>query len=117
MKQVRRLQSAKAWLLMQKKNNIIRAYRKHYAVDWLCAIRELEMLGIALDPEYVKAIKHRVERKFQTRKRKKIEKQKNIIEDYRGEHGLDYDEYFSYIAGFTEGGAAYGVPWESSYSY
>ena len=109
MKQPGRLQSAKNWLPTYKGKNILQGYRKQYGVDLLCAIRELEMLGVVLNPEYIKAVKQSVEGGLLARKRKKIEKQEGV----EGVYGVDYDEYFSFIAGFTEGGASYGVPWES----
>ena len=51
-----RLQSAKPWLETFEGENIIRAYRKRYGVDWLCAIRELRLLSVALDPVYVQRL-------------------------------------------------------------
>lgn len=109
MNQASRLQSAKSWLPTYEGKSILRGYRKHFGVDLLCAMRELEMLGVVLDPEYIKAVKKGVEAKLLARKRKKIEKQ-NMFEPV---YGVDYDDYFSYIVGYTEGGAAYGVSWES----
>ena len=108
MKQPGRLQSAKSWLPTYKGKNILQGYRKQYGVDLLCAIRELEMLGIVLNPEYTKAVKRSVEARVRRRK-KKIESQGEL----EGVYGVDYNEYFSYIAGYTEGGASYGVPWDS----
>jgi len=37
--------------------------------------------------------------------RKEIEKQEKL-------KSYDSNEYFCYILGYTEGGAAYGIPWE-----
>lgn len=108
MKQPGRLHSAKSWLPTYKGKNILQGYRKQYGVDLLCAIRELEMLGIALNPEYIKAVKRSVAGVMLARKRKEIEKQ----EELEGVYAVDYDE-FLIIAGNTEGGASYGVPWES----
>ncbi len=67
------------------------------------------MLRIVLNPEYIKAVKRSVEGGLLARKRKKIEKQVEV----EGVYGVDYDEYFSFIAGYTEGGVSYGVPSES----
>lgn len=101
-----RLISAKAWILSYKEKNILRSYRKRYGVDWICAITELEMLGVSLDPEYVKIVKCSVIQRSLAKKRKAEEK--DLFEFTE-----DQDEYFSYIAGYTSGGAAYGTPWES----
>jgi hypothetical protein len=51
-----RLQSAKVWLQKNSGKNVIRAYRKHFAVDWKCAVRELEMLGVELNWNYVRQV-------------------------------------------------------------
>lgn len=111
MKQPARLQSAKSWLPKYNGKNIVQGYRKQYGVDLLCAIRELEILGIVLSPEYVKAVKQCVEGELLARRRKKLERQ-DEEEGIYGAYGVDYDEYFSFIVGHTEGGAPYGVPWE-----
>ena len=47
-----RLQAAKTWLRSYPGKNIARGYRKHFGVDSLCAIRELRLLGVAIDPTY-----------------------------------------------------------------
>lgn len=105
MKQTGRLQSAKSWLAKFTGANIIKGYRKHFGVDYLCAICELELLGITLDQEYVVQLKRSIKDQSQAKKRKKMEKLTNY----------DSDEYFCYIVGYTEGGAAYGLPWESEH--
>ena len=51
-----RLQAAKAWLRSYPGKNIARGYRKHFGVDSLCAIRELRLLGVAIDPAYERAV-------------------------------------------------------------
>lgn len=109
MKQPCRLQSAKSWVPTYKEKNILKEYRKRYKVDFFCAIRELEMLGVVLNHEYVNAIKRSIEGELLARKRKKLERKEGL----KAVYGVDYDEYFSFIAGYTEGGASYGVPWES----
>ncbi len=85
-------------------DNVIRAYRKRYGVDFLCAIRELETLGVKLDPVYVATLKSTLEGLKQANKREKEEKQDAFLNE-------NSDEYFSFIAGYTEGGAPFGVPW------
>ena len=49
-----RLQSAVSWLRRYGGKNLLRAYCKHYGVDWRCAAIELKQLGVHLDPEYLK---------------------------------------------------------------
>lgn len=47
-----RLQSARTWLKTYDGKNIAAGYRKHFAVDWPCAFRELEMLNVKIDSAY-----------------------------------------------------------------
>ena len=47
-----RLQSARTWLKTYSGKNIAAGYRRHFAVDWVCAFRELEMLGVKIDSAY-----------------------------------------------------------------
>jgi len=53
MKRSARVQSAVSWLKQYSGKNVLRAYCKHYGVDWRCAVTELKQLGIRLDPEYL----------------------------------------------------------------
>ena len=45
-----RLRAAKAWMASYAGKNIARGYRKYFGVDLFCAVRELRMLGITIDP-------------------------------------------------------------------
>jgi hypothetical protein len=48
-----RLQAAKHWIAQYSGTHILRSYRKHFAVDFECALKELTFLGITFEPEYV----------------------------------------------------------------
>lgn len=102
-----RLQSARHWIPKYEGGNIVRGYRKHYGVDWLCAIKELELLGVNLDPSYVAELRRSVEARQKERQHKKLEK-KVMMEELDN----DFDETFAYIAGYTPGGFPYGIMWE-----
>ncbi len=54
MRRPARLQSAKRWLETYSGKNVLRSYGKHFAVDWRCAALELQLLGIKIDPAYLK---------------------------------------------------------------
>ena len=56
MNQPARLQSAPAWLQKYSGKNVIKGYRKHFAVDWKYAVIELEMLGVELGWDYVQRV-------------------------------------------------------------
>lgn len=101
-----RLQSARTWLKTYDGKNIAAGYRRHFAVDWPCAFRELEMLDVKIDSAYKNQILKSVEGHIAARQRKKAKRGETH------ELSLDQDETFAYIAGFTEAGFAFGVTWE-----
>lgn len=104
-----RLWSARTWLKKYNGKNIAYGYRKHFGVDWACAFKELEILGIKIDPGYVKNVLKSVEARIAARQRK----QAQLEESSKSKQGLiEQDENFSYIAGYTPGGFPYGTTWE-----
>jgi hypothetical protein len=104
----RRLDSAKHWIAKYKGKNIIKGYKNHFGVDWLCAIKELQMLGVGLDPEYVEKLKLSVKNRIIEKQRFKEGKN----QDLANEISWDSDETFAYIAGYTSAGFPYGITWE-----
>ena len=66
--------------------DIIKAYRKKFAVDYMKAVAELQLLGVSLTQE-------------------QIDREKAAVKACQ-------DDTFYYIAGYTSGGAPYGVTWE-----
>ncbi len=96
--------------------DIIKAYRKKFAVDRMKAVAELQMLGVSLTKEQIDREKAAV-KAYQDIQRAKKAKRKRLREQRRmQENGLeDYaeqDSTFYYIAGYTSGGAPYGITWE-----
>ncbi len=96
--------------------DIIKAYRKKFAVDRIKAVAELQLLGISLTQEQIDREKAAVKayqdiQKAKKAKRKRLREQRKMqksdIADY-----LEQDDRFYYIAGYTSGGAPYGVTWE-----
>ena len=96
--------------------DIIKAYRKKFAVDRMKAVAELQMLGVSLTKEQIDrektAVKaHQEIQKAKMAKRKRLREQRKMqksdIADY-----TEQDDRFYYIAGYTSGGAPYGVTWE-----
>ena len=96
--------------------DIIKAYRKKFAVDRMKAVAELQMLGVSLTKEQIDREKAAVKayqdiQKAKKAKRKRLREQRKMqksdIADY-----LEQDDRFYYIAGYTSGGAPYGVTWE-----
>ncbi|MBE6090553.1 MAG: hypothetical protein E7206_21505 [Clostridium beijerinckii] len=81
-----RLLTAKIWLTEYNGRNLVNGYSKHFAVDKLCAVKELTLLGYRFDEEYVQQLKQSIEaQKKLIEKRKKIREEKlmiNIYDDY-----------------------------------
>jgi len=101
-----RLQSARFWLKTYDGKNIASGYHKHFGVDFICAFKELEMLGAKIDPDYKGQLLKSLEGDIAARKRRKAARQEDTYEMF------DQDETFAYIAGYTDAGFAYGVTWE-----
>lgn len=96
--------------------DIIKAYRKKFAVDRMKAVAELQMLGVSLTKEQIDREKAAVKayqdiQRDKKAKRKRLREQKRMQKDIPVFHE-DQDETFYYIAGYTSGGAPYGVTWE-----
>ena len=99
-----RLQEARTWYPAQnftEDSHIVKAYRKRFQVDKLCAMRELCLLGM-LPPRKQKAYEDQLAAKA----RKRAEKRQA-----RKVGSTDQDENFSFIVGYTSGGMPYGVTW------
>ncbi len=101
-----RLQSARTWLKTYNGKSIAAGYRRHFGVDWVCAFRELEMLGVRIDSAYKGLILKSVEGHIAARQRRKARQKETH------EFPFDQDETFAYMAGYTEAGFAFGVTWE-----
>ena len=108
MRRQARLDSARQWLAGYSGKNIVRGYRKRYGVDWLCAVRELRQLGVEVDPQYVAQLEITVEQRRLERQRRQQQREGDGVE----EQAIDSDDTFAYIAGYTSGGAPYGLTWE-----
>lgn len=108
-----RLEKAKKWIQGEYNgDNILKAYRKHFATDRMTALNELTILGFTFTDEQIeeekRAVKHTVdvEKAKKAKLRAKREAKNTELPD------LDQDDNFYYIAGYTSGGAPYGVTWK-----
>jgi len=98
-----RLHAAKTWLRSYPGKNIAQGYRKHFGVDSLCAIRELRLLGVAIDPAYERAVLA-----ASRAQNKKCKREENFLISEETFYG------FAFIAGYTDGGAPYGITIEEA---
>jgi len=100
-----RLRAAPTWLSAYEGKNVVRGYAKWFGVDLRCAVLELRMLAVDIDPEYVEAL--------ETRKSRRHRETEPAAQDLVPEgYGSEWDEHFDFIAGFTSGGAPFGTAWE-----
>jgi hypothetical protein len=108
MKRPARLQSAKNWLPKYEGKSLIRGYSRHFGVSCLCAALELRMLGYDISDERIEQYKKEEEAKHRKALLAKQKRMEQELENYP----VESNEWFSYIAGYTAGRAAYGVEWE-----
>ena len=101
-----RLTSARNWLVKFSGKNVVRSYANWFGVDLLCAVKELSLLGITIDPAYVAKLKTTLSSPKSRRRKQPVEESQSVG------YGVDWDENFAYIAGRTEAGFSYGVTWE-----
>ncbi len=100
-----RLDSAKNWLPTYEGDNLAKAYRKRFSVDWLTAFKELELLGAQIDPSYKEQVLKSAQAQAEAKKRERMEKSAALERTLRP----DQDEHFAYIAGYTNWGFPYGL--------
>src|SRR5690242_11148299 len=101
MNRAARLQSARQWLKAQAGRTpmqIAKSYKKWFAVDWPCAVRELKSFGISLDPGWVAQLYRSLEGAHRARRERAESKAGTSNRD------ADSDEQFAFIAGYTPGG-------------
>ncbi|MFK7981720.1 MAG: hypothetical protein AB8G86_17190, partial [Saprospiraceae bacterium] len=96
----------KSWLKTYQGEDIIQDYIKRYGVDLLCAVVELRMLGVAISEDYEYQLRQDEENKRLSKKSKKKKGKQKGEEDFSDDFS---DETFAYIAGYTSGGAPFGL--------
>jgi len=102
-----RKKKAKAWVKTYTGTDIVKDYRERFkGVDVACAVRELQEMGYQFEPGYEKNVL-RAEASRNNQIHRKKEKQRES-ETYRNDF---QDDNFFFIAGYTSGGAPYGVQW------
>lgn len=108
----RRLSKAPEWVALHrgKPANMLKRYRKYFGVDWECSISELNELGIEFDDTYLASLRKTIASHFPN------EKRHPPISRWEFDlyHGInpESDDTFAFIAGYTSGGAPYGVTYE-----
>ncbi|MCK4260497.1 MAG: hypothetical protein KAX49_16090 [Halanaerobiales bacterium] len=106
LKRSSRLNAAKKFFENYDGKKILKGYKKHFVVDTICAVKELEMLGVELDSTYIEQVLACEKGRVEAKRHRKEEKE---AEQLGRRMFIDYDENFCFIAGFTSGGAPYGL--------
>jgi hypothetical protein len=100
----KRLKLAPQWISTYTGKNAACGYARHFSVDLICAITETRMSGYPVAEEYELAVKRSIaDRSLQRKKRREAkEAAANPPDDFS-------DGEFTFIAGYTSGGAPYGI--------
>ena len=93
----------KEWLSNYRGKNLIRKYSLFFNVNLKCAVEELEMLNCNLDSECKNEVLEYYEAKLEADLSSR--EQPEVLKDCQ-------DMNYYYIAGYTSGGAPYGITWE-----
>ena len=101
-----RLAVGKSWMQSYEGKHLVRGYTKRYKVDILCAIVELRMLGVEKSETYENQVKQSVEDR---QRAKQLKKEQQAEAAYLADY---VDDGFYFIAGYTSGGAPYGLTCE-----
>jgi hypothetical protein len=105
MSRAARLQAANSWLAEYPGKNLVRGYKKRFGVEDVRAVLELRMLGVDIPDARLEQAR----RDQQSRKKKRGRKKQK----YAPPPPLrEWDHEFAFIAGYTEGGAPYGIAWD-----
>jgi hypothetical protein len=100
-----RLQVAKRWIAEYRGKNLVRGYRNWFGVSEVCAIVELRMLGVDLPDARLQQARRDEQARAAHRARRK-EKHARV------RTAVKWNDEFAVIAGYTEGGAPYGITWD-----
>ena len=105
-KRKERMKQARKLISSFKGDNLIQAYREKFRVDTLTAVRELGELGV-LTKERIDEETRTEERRIRRVCRERYERNTPLYERFP-----DSDDRYFFIAGYTSGGAPYGLTWE-----
>ncbi len=74
MRRPARLMAAVKWRAGYGGKNLVRGYARWFGVDPICAITELRMLGVAVDPDYEAQLRLAIAARAKWRARRRAEK-------------------------------------------
>src|SRR5438876_9853467 len=92
MSRASRLQSARHWLRTYSGKHVVRSYARWFGVDQLCAAKELQLLGMRFEAEYLEALRR-------TAAAGKRRRRAVATEDEGVSSEREWNHWFAYIAG------------------
>ena len=114
MNRKQRIQAAARWLTEYDGSHVVRSYRKRYGVDWLCAVKELQLLGVEIDPEYVSQLRRTVDEQAKKNHEKRLERHASAsVEEWSERYPFSEGDFY-FVAGHTSNGMPYGITWEEA---
>ncbi|WP_391557132.1 hypothetical protein [Robertmurraya sp.] len=108
---VERKELAKSWIEKYDGDNKVKAYSKMFGLNIKNSMKELRSIGVPLSNEEKEYARRILEAKKQ-KSEKKREKRRMEDLEIELEAYIESDETFAFIAGYTEGGAPYGITHE-----
>lgn len=103
-----RLKCAGNWIKSYHGKNIILGYAKWFGVDKICAVNELKKMDVLIPVDTENQIRQSQKSQIKFKAKRKKEKE---LESFVG---IDSDDNFSFIAGYTTGGLPFGLPHNES---
>jgi len=102
-----RKRKAKKWVQAYTGTDIVKDYREYFrGVDVACAVRELQEIGYEFEPGYENNVLN-----AEAARIRDIHRKKEIRQQPETYHDEFQDDNFYFIAGYTSGGAPYGIQW------
>lgn len=114
MTQTVRLEKSRKWVAVYAGDNILKDYRKKFATDRMQTIDDLQKLGLTFTEDEIAKEKRAVQAYHQQQRAKKVKRRarRKAKKEQESCFHEDQDDTFFFIAGYTSGGAPYGVTWE-----
>lgn len=94
------------WVQKYRGKNIVKGYARWFGVDFLSAVTELRQLGVFVSGQREAQLRETMKNRASAAKRKPPVRQPMEFPEC--------NESFAFIAGYTSGGAPYGVTWEEA---
>jgi hypothetical protein len=80
MNRVERLQVTVRRLNEYDGSDVVGSCRRRYGVDWLCAIKELQLQGLEINPEYVSQLRRTEQEQAKKNREKQLERHAPAVE-------------------------------------